>query len=452
MRLGVLQAGMRQHEAHFQELQARLSLPPQAPCMVARLRSVEQVESGAGGACAEVALVTPMPPASTGIATYSLCSFLQAERRVDIFTMPVSDADFLIQAHRLGDGGCARLLHAEYLGYAQELHRYETIVFALGNSTHHFYVWPILTRLIAEGSSGQCVLYLHDLVLHNLLQLGRGLGLEDYLALIRATYPAGSVDLAGLTERDSASAHYELFRQGVYGMRLLHALGFRRFMVNSARAADMLSQDLSGLSFSCSQLFLPVCLPPAAATLPAALAVRQPGHVCIGTFGIPSMAKGTDRLIRAITQLNDSGIPARLVVAGYSVTEFFRLHPDLSSPHLDCVDSPSDSELVELMRSVDVAVQLRPFEAGESSGIVPQLLALGRTVLVSRVGAFIEYGDAVRFCDQADDLPALICEALESPVSAESIAAYVNRHTPAVFQRAFHAALQGPLPVAARCM
>jgi glycosyltransferase involved in cell wall biosynthesis len=50
---------------------------------------------------------------------------------------------------------------------------------------------------------------------------------------------------------------------------------------------------------------------------------------------------------------------------------------------------------MELMASVNVGIQLRYPTQGESSGVVNQLLSMGKPVLVNRTGSFAELGDAV---------------------------------------------------------
>src|SRR5436305_10139283 len=87
---------------------------------------------------------------------------------------------------------------------------------------------------------------------------------------------------------------------------------------------------------------------------------------------------------------------AELILAGYLVSVYAAENSvDPSESGLQVVDSPSEEELLNLMASIDVAVQLRSENRGESSVIVHQLLGLHRRVIVSAHGAYSELGDAV---------------------------------------------------------
>ena len=89
------------------------------------------------------------------------------------------------------------------------------------------------------------------------------------------------------------------------------------------------------------------------------------------------------------------------------------------------------------MAGVDVAVQLRAHNLGESSGVVPQLLALGVTTIVSNIGSFREYGDAVVTVDAeiADQqLADVMLASYRSGPDGKAMKAYVEKNSVAAFQ------------------
>jgi hypothetical protein len=88
------------------------------------------------------------------------------------------------------------------------------------------------------------------------------------------------------------------------------------------------------------------------------------------------------------------------------------------------------------MAECDIALQLRERNLGESSGIVPTLLAMRKTVIVSPVGSFAEYREAAIMFD-AD--PIALADLIESrpSVGPDQIEAYVERHDLSHFSRDF---------------
>ena len=64
---------------------------------------------------------------------------------------------------------------------------------------------------------------------------------------------------------------------------------------------------------------------------------------------------------------------------------------------------------------------------------------LSRPVIVSAIGSFAEFGDAViqtRPNASSADIAAAILEAVRIPPRPEAISAYVNAHSPENFRRA----------------
>ena len=85
----------------------------------------------------------------------------------------------------------------------------------------------------------------------------------------------------------------------------------------------------------------------------------------------------------------------KLVIAGWGCFNYFK-----SKPRKDWVvlfDSPNHNDLMSLMADIDIAVQLMRYNFGESSGIVPMLLSLNKNVIVSKLGSFLDFGNAVEY-------------------------------------------------------
>ena len=78
--------------------------------------------------------------------------------------------------------------------------------------------------------------------------------------------------------------------------------------------------------------------------------------------------------------MNEEGHKIKLLLAGYDVTSnVSRLKVDLKNTIL--IDNPDEERLFKLMKSVDVAIQLRKNPHGESSGCVAQLLGMKQNLI-----------------------------------------------------------------------
>jgi len=142
-------------------------------------------------------------------------------------------------------------------------------------------------------------------------------------------------------------------------------------------------------------------------------------------------------VIDAFRELRREFPDVELVIAGFDVGQYSVRCGVWREKGIIIEESPSDERLIALMKSCHVAVQLRQFNLGESSGCVPQLLAADVPVIVSDIGSFSEYGKAVRAipADAAvhDLLEAIKGEAFNQGRRRLARAAYVRDHTPEKF-------------------
>ena len=119
-------------------------------------------------------------------------------------------------------------------------------------------------------------------------------------------------------------------------------------------------------------------------------------------------------------------------------------------PNVLIYDSPDEPLLDWLVGSVDVAVQLRAANRGESSGMVSRLLAQHRRTIVSELGAFRELGESVRFAPAGTDAPHLadlIEHELARPnARSAAMQRYAEAHTTRHFLALLDANLESFLP------
>src|SRR5262249_17619383 len=204
-------------------------------------------------------------------------------------------------------------------------------------------------------------------------------------------------------------------------------------IVNSQAAAEIVRKDFVEFDKTkIHKLFLPVFPLTVTCGVP-----RNNGRIRIGTFGVPAEAKSTDVIVRAFRELRSKQPNVELLIAGYNAHDFGAKMGLLNERDIYLDDSPAISHLMALMRSCDIAVQLRADSLGESSGIVPQLLALGTPTIVSRIGSFSEYGDAVAYAPRnidPDQLADLILWEIKAKISrTAAVENYVAQHNAALF-------------------
>ena len=382
------------------------------------------------------AFVTCLPPEDTGIATCSLYSWLGSNAPVDIFC-PVVDLDwFFTLSRRLAnsDHSGPRLFDVGGFLTMNGNFKYSHIVLAVGNSNHHIYIFELLKKLSSVGSLARVTLYVHDPCLLNLVQRGAKLSEVALLHVMQELYGRP------LKPSEPGTFHHSsLIEQGVFGVRYFFSNGIDKFLVNSKAAASILERDLAGTGALVRQIFHPVFLPDGVSFNIAA--PKPANEIVIGSFGGPGIGKRTDLVVLAANELKRRGNSVRLLLAGYEIRKFTdhydRLFKDLK---YTIFDGPTDVQLVRCMQQCDVAVQLRAENLGESSGIVSQLLCLGKSVIVSNLGSFAEFEDAVSIVDPAlsvDDLAERIMMLYRTPVDASAIRLYVDAKRPARFQERF---------------
>jgi hypothetical protein len=398
------------------------------------MRSLELIESDRTGRHPKFAFVSPLPGSDTGIAVNSFYTFLDSTVDVDLFTLPNCEDDFFVNSYRFKSGN-TRLLHVDHILYAFEIYKYKGIVISVGNSHHHFYVWDVIHRIKRAGLIDIVSMHVHDIVLHNFMCTGRGLTASEYADEIIDLYATNASITKKIVSADMLHIIQEiLFDASIYGIRVFSKLGISRFIVNSRFANEMISQDLSGINYSCKVTFLPVFNPIRYGIKHSKDAIeKEEGVTYIGTFGVPGFSKGIDCIIRSVKSLNSlyNG-KFRLVVAGYGVDDFFKMHPELLNEFTIMIDSPDDSCLIDIMNIMDIAIQLRRDASGESSGIVPQLLINGKTTIVSPVGAFTDYGESVYYCKELSSscVEKAIIYAINNPKKNEDIASYIQKRHP----------------------
>jgi len=382
-----------------------------------------------------VAFISCLPPMKSGVATYSLYSWLNYSGPLDIFT-PVIDDDWFFATARLlrGDGSGPRLFNVAGFLSMDQAASYSSIVVAIGNSNHHLYIFDLLNKLQMFSTLERVTFLVHDPCLLNLVQSGSELAPPQFQEILAKLYEQS------LPKSSSQGlSRHELIAEGILGVRYFYNRGVKHYLVNSAAAKILVESDLRGTGALIRQVFNPVFSPinmnkDDRPSLPT-------DRLVVGTYGVPSFDKGIQTIADAIRILMKRGENVSLVLSGFNAARFVQWHETIfAGIEMEIIESPPDADFARSMQKCHVAVQLREYQLGESSGVVPQLLTLDKDVIVTAAGSFVEYGDAVRQVPTGISPERLADEILvlkTTPIAAENKRAYVETHSPERFQSRF---------------
>lgn len=371
-----------------------------------------------------LAVISPLPPARTGVAQASVRTFAAWPAGVDYFDdfRAIADMNLLQFGAALG-GWRHRALHVDFLPEVLARGRYAAAVFAFGNSAHNVATLSWLLRIRQIHPRPPIIIQVHDpIVLDVLRRVMLVLGYERDELFARA-YDGEALALW------RSGAWRDLIDRGVCGMRAIRRAAPIDAVIVNSRAARQILVDDDPLQPDAriETLFLPVMTSRSHRPAPRLEAARPPDELRVGFFGVMDASKRPDVALEAVRILRRRGRPVRLVIAGYDVRTFAAAHALEAEDFIELHQNPDDQDLTDLMASVDVAVQLRDRNGGESSGAVSMLIGLGTPTIVSRLGSFEEFGDAVAFVSPGCGPAALADQIIATHADADGYRARALR-------------------------
>jgi glycosyltransferase involved in cell wall biosynthesis len=334
--------------------------------------------------------LTPLPPAPTGIADYS--ALLLRELSTSAPGLAIETVSTCEEAERFRP--------------PSEPH---VLVYQVGNSPHHDFLYPVLFR--HPG-----VLVLHDLVLHHARLFSHlespevrayredfgdrskreraRIRLEEYRSEAREAYPAVGDDLAEIALR-------------IGGGRLLYAYPLYEHLVRRSRLTLVHSESARVEVLSrcpgaeVRRVRMGVPLP---SQVPREAARERLGlprdELILASFGLVTPEKRISTAIRALARLEAAGVPATYLLVGGRVAHYDPLREARElgvAGKVRLVGRVPDEEFRLHAFASDLCLNLRYPSAGETSATLLGLLACGRPVVVT---------DQVHVRDLPDDVVA----------------------------------------------
>lgn len=361
-----------------------------------------------------IALISPWPPDRSGIAGYNrrLVQELGTSIDVDVVTGGARDG----YARPLEPG--TRLVHVDDFERAESLRAYDRLVYCMGNSAFHGYVYELLRR-----RPGAVVA--HDVRLTGFYGWFSGLERPEdpggrLVERIEAMYGARIGALNGRWPPPD--------QQAALGIYMTHEIQeyAEQLIVHSRYAADILRLDRPSRIAPPDVAVVPLACPDVPRVEPG-----RRGQTVV-TLGIMSEIKNPRVLIAAFATVAAGRPAARLVFAGggddADVARWQALADELGiGERVSFLGHVSDEHWQALLAEAAVAVQLRVVSNGEASAVAADCLAWGLPLVVSDQGWFGELpGEAVVKVPTAVGPPQLadaIARLLDSPAEAARRAA-----------------------------
>ncbi len=357
-----------------------------------------------------LALVSPLPPAPTGIADYTLdvVMALRGAHSIELFH----------DQEKVAEGLPAPAFSVSDLPARAAAAPFDAVIYQMGNAPAHDFMYAWMERI-----PGAVVL--HDLVLHHsfarrYLESTEALAYaadpgseakrveadkahQSFLAAIEAVYPGQGERLKDAhfnTTGDLLPYVFPLFEPALAKARAVGA--HNSFMVEAIQSARP--------ELPCVRLAMPVRPVPVAEGAASAFRAKHglgTDESVVGCFGLVTREKRIETVARAVGRLKDLHPNVRLLLAG-QVSDAAWLDDLLArtavASRTIVTGRLREDEFTVAMAATDVVVHLRYPTARETSAALLRVLAQGRPVVVSDIANQSEIpDDVVRRIDPVDE-------------------------------------------------
>lgn len=320
-----------------------------------------------------VAWFTPVPPVRSGITRYSLelIPRLAPDYAIDLFVESVDGSP---------PDGAEGMFSAHDFVWKQTTDPYDLVVYQLGNSTCHDYMWPYLVRYPG-------LVVLHDGQLYHsraraLLQQNRA---EDYRTEFRYSHPETDARVAelGLTGLMGSLAY-------LWPMRRVILDSARGLLVHNAWLAEQVRREApppTGPRVHVVEMGVPDLThdPNAVARLRYRHGIA-PDAVLLALFGKITPEKRVSQVLRALAACGDHDPPAHLMLCGELVDHYA---PQAEATAFGVEDRVTvtgyvaENDLPSYIAASDICLCLRWPSSRETSASWLRCLAAGKATVVT---------------------------------------------------------------------
>jgi molybdopterin converting factor small subunit len=325
-----------------------------------------------------IAIFGVLPPEKSGIAIYNAKVFGISDD-FHVFSKFMSSDNYETAKESIKEAYSDNFFPINLYSTAKIMFNYSKNIFVLGNSFHNI---PYLDTAIKEQDKKNSYLYCHEVFFHDLLL--SYLGFQIYKKVLCNAYPELAQEINNYNVET-----VEKIKGLCYGIRAIILLTeISNIIVNNSIAKEKLFEEIKGTIYENSidiiTLFHPIS--DLKINVYGEPKLSDTNEIKIGTFGIcNNKYKSTDIIIDAVIYLNTKyKIKAKCILAGYEIDYYIKNF--VSESQLNYVlgfSDISDEQIVSLMSQVDIAIQMRNYPHGETSGVICQLLGLNKNIIVS---------------------------------------------------------------------
>ncbi|MGE5357756.1 MAG: glycosyltransferase family 4 protein [Bacteroidales bacterium] len=324
-----------------------------------------------------LAWFSPLPPATTGIAAYSADLLPRLPgHAIDLFVDPTEAAT--AQA----PFGCHGPFPARDFVWRNVRQPYDLVVYQLGNSPAHDYMWPYVARFPG-------LVVLHDAQVHHsralaLLTAGRH---DDYRAEFAFCHPDARPGVADAVISATAGSLFYL-----WPLNRVPIESARMVAVHTPGLASLLRDEFANVAVEVVRMGVSDPGEPASAgSRKAAQAIRarhglNENTVVFAAFGMVTPEKRIAEALRAMKDALRTGQPMHLLLVGQAV-DHYDARADARhvgvEDHVSITGYVGDDDLRAYLHAADVCLSMRWPSSRETSAAWLRCLAAGRPTIIT---------------------------------------------------------------------
>lgn len=321
-----------------------------------------------------------LPPETTGLAPYNANTF-GINEKYDVFSDFANVFNFeYAQTFLPKNDYTNNFFPIELYGELNKKYNYKKKIFVLGNSIHNILY---LQKAINEIDKQNSWLYLHEALLLGLLIYFFDWEFSKIKNILIKFYPK-------ISPLKTISEIIEYCRDNniLCVIPILSLTNIKNIIVNSESCKNLILNEIKNYKFDIKLNFIVAFHPLLKLKNIEPMNLKNSkNQLIIGSFGYcDNKYKLTDIIIKSIQILNENyNMDAKLVLAGFNINEYLNsIECSIVKKYIIAIDSPSEDKLFSIMRGVDIAVQLRNYDYGASSGCICQLLSLNKTIIATK--------------------------------------------------------------------
>ena len=325
-----------------------------------------------------------LPPEKTGIANYNSKAF-GVNNNFHVFSDIKNMDNYKYANNYLGKNFKDNFIHIDYYNKFQDKYRYLKKIFVFGNSYHNV---SYLKYAIEEKDKENSYLYMHEANNLSLIFYYLNTSIKNYKKILMNYYP----NIDNYIKKSEYIYQIEEIapKEKVFGVKIILQLtNIKNIIVNNDKCKELIINEVKGTEYdnkiNIIKMFHPI---EKIENVKNYIFNKKKKHnnIYIGHFGQLDSVKDTDTIIKSIYIINKKyNKKIKLVVSGYNAKDYINNIKDKTlTENIICFEAKKTEDFLSILNSVDIAIQLRNYPHGESSGVICQLLSLNKKIITTK--------------------------------------------------------------------